>query len=201
MKLSFTARYRVKRSVAPCLAFLLLYLSAAGCSKDNNPLSPGGSQPLPVEFASQLEGRWGSVNIFAGGLPVTYLLVPAFAAGRNEARLSAFDTDLVVSVTGEKSGLFSLESSATAADTANPDHTASGTHQAWGGYSVSTDGSLDITLRGDNSGALNPAQSYSGTASLTGDTLILSFTLSVPPSKAVPFLPDTTDFIARLVKR
>ena len=39
MKLSFTARYRVKRSVAPCLAFLLLCLSAAGCSKDHNPVT------------------------------------------------------------------------------------------------------------------------------------------------------------------
>ena len=164
-------------------------------------MAPGGSQPLPVEFASQLEGRWGSVNVFAEGLPVTFLLVPAFTAGRNEARLSAFDTDLIVSVTGEKSGLFSLESSSTSADTANPDRTVSGTHQAWGGYSVSADGRLDITLRVENSNALNSAKNYSGTASLAGDTLILNFILSVPPSKAVPFLPDTTAFIARLVKR
>lgn len=183
------------------LSLTLLALAAAACDEDSSPLGPGGPGTEPVEWAAQLEGRWGSLNVAAAGLPVAQYLIPAFTQGVFNARLASFDTDLVVSVTGEKTGLFSLAATATAADTSNPLNTASGAHDVLGGFTVGENGQLAVTLRAENSTVLDPAQSYTGGARIAGDTLLLDFTLAAPPDKSVPFLPDTTTFIARLIKR
>jgi len=178
----------------------MLIFSAAACDDDGNPLAPGGPAAEPVEWAAQLEGRWGSINLVAAGLPVTQYLIPALTPGVFDARLASFSSDLVVSVTGEKTGLFSLVATGIAADTANPLNTASGEHEVLGGFSLGENGQLVVTLRAENSAALDPAQSYTGGARIVGDTLLLDFTLASPPGKNVPFLPDTTAFIARLIK-
>lgn len=181
-------------------SLITILFAAAGCGEDSNPLIPDSGNAVPVEFAAQLEGRWSSINVIAEGLPVSQYLIPAFTQGIFNARLASFDTDLVVGVTGEKTGLFSLVSTGTAADTANPLSTASGGHDVLGGFTIGDNGQLDVTLRAENSSVLDPAQSYTGGARILGDTLLLDFTLTAPPDKPVPFLPDTTTFIARLVK-
>ena len=184
------------------LCLTLLIFSAPACEDDNSPLAPGGPGAQPVEWAAQIEGRWGSINLAAAGLPVTQYLIPAFAPGVFDSRLSSFDTDLIVSVTGEKTGLFSLAATAAAADTADPLNTTPiGGHDVLGGFSIGENGELVVTLRAENSIALDPAKNYTGGARIAGDTLLLDFTLASPPDKNVPFLPDTTAFIARLVKR
>ncbi len=195
----FKGQVILRFSTLFCLIMLLFAVVA--CDDDSNTLAPGGPGVEPVEWAAQLEGRWSSINVAAAGFPVTQYLIPAFTPGSFNARLASFDTDLVVGVTGEKSGLFSLIATGTAADTANPLNTASGGHDVLGGFTIDENGQLVVTLRAENSTILDPAQSYTGGARIVGDTLLLDFTLAAPPDKPVPFLPDTTTFIARLIKR
>ncbi|MEA1996887.1 MAG: hypothetical protein U9N45_04585, partial [Gemmatimonadota bacterium] len=172
----------------------------SGCSGDS-PLAPAVSAALPVESSRQLEGRWGDVNMFAQGLPVTAYLIPAFAKGSFDSRLHSYESDLVVSVTGEKTGLFSVEASGVAADTVDITRIAQGLHRFWGSFAVGDDGALDITLRTGAGDIVPSGPAYSGSAVIAGDTLIISFTLSSPPHKRVDFLPSTTSFLARMVKR
>jgi len=176
--------------------FLSFLISGAGCSEKTHPfVSP--EEITPVVSPNQLEGRWTSVDIFAAGLPVNAYLIPAFSKNSYDSRLLYYSTDLVISVTGNKTGLFSVMAGGTAVDTANPSLTAEGTFRPWGSFNVSGDGGLTVILRSES----NKALAYEGTAGFIGDTLILSFTLAAPPHKAVGFLPDTLDFLARLVKR
>ena len=70
-----------------------------------------------------------------------------------------------------------------------------------GSFSLQDEGLLTVTLPAENPTSQTKYQYFSGNAYLSGDTLILSFNLTAPPEKKVGFLPDTTSFIARLIKR
>ena len=187
------------------LAGLLLILFLwAGCSDKEILLGPVSPEVLTVESSGQLEGRWGSLSVYANGLPVTRYLIPAFGLSiGNNARLSSYNTDLSVSVTGERTGLFSTLASGVASDTANPLHTIQDVHNISGSYRLAAEGLLTVVLPAENPDEDTRYQSFSGTAFLAGDTLILSFTLASPPEKKTRsgFLPDTTSFIARLIRR
>jgi len=187
------------RHAVKLTALTLLILSGLSCGGDSGPAGPPSGETVPVEWAAQLEGRWRTDEAFVLGLPVTELLVPGIVPGRFDFRLTGFGNDLVVSVTSDRTGLFSLISSGTAADTADPLKTISGAHQVTGSFSV-TEGVLEVTLLLENSTPVEPRQVYTGGARFLGDTLLLDFTLQVPPHKAVPFLPAETGFLARLVK-
>ncbi|HUU30290.1 MAG TPA: hypothetical protein VM123_20995 [archaeon] len=180
-----------------CLAFLLIV--AGGCNNET-PLGPNLSQTLPVENSSQLEGRWSSVSFFVQGLPVSAYLIPAFEKDKYNARLTSYDTDLLIGVTGEKTGIFSLEASGAAVDTAESDNTTDGSHHSLGSFIIGEEGLLTVILPSADGQGTGKTQTYGCSAGLLGDTLILSFTLTAPPHKPVGFLPDTTSFIARLVK-
>jgi len=185
----------------PCL-MLALFL-CCGCSDNESPLAPVSPDVLPVESSEQIVGRWQGLNVFANGLPVTRYLIPAFGLSKgNNARISSFDTDLLVSVTGERSGLFSTIASGIAADTANPLLTIEDEHNIAGSFRLADEGRLTVVLPAENPAPDNKLQSFEGTALLAGDTLILSFTLSTPPEKKTRsnFLPDTTSIIARLLR-
>ncbi len=180
---------------------LLILLLCTGCSDKNTPLAPGSAETLPVESSGQLEGRWENLKVFANGLPVTRYLIPAFSIDSYNARMTSYNTDLVVSVTGERTGLFSTIASGVAADTSNPLNTVQGQHDFLGSFRLDDQGMITVILPAQNPESADGFQSFNGTAFLAGDTLILTFTLAVPPEIKVGFLPDTTSFIARLVQR
>ncbi|MFC1614736.1 hypothetical protein ACFL5K_05510 [Gemmatimonadota bacterium] len=170
-----------------------------GCSDNDNPIAPDLSGVLPVESSSQLAGRWESLSVYANGLSVTRYLIPAFSPAVYNARLSSYSNDLIISVTGEYTGLFSTIASGVAVDTSTT-LTAQGDLSISGSFGLADQGLLTVTLSRDNPSDNGMFQSFDGTASLAGDTLILNFTLAVPPEKQTGFLPDTTSFIARLIR-
>ena len=182
--------------------FIFAAFAAIGlsCSDKAGPAGPAPGETVPVKFAAELEGRWRTDNLFALGLPVSELLVPGLTPGRYDARLDSYDNDLVVSVTGEQTGIFSLISTGVAADTADPLQTVGGAHEVTGSFRLN-DGQLEVILLLKNSAPVNPPQAFSGGARLLADTLLLDFTLEVTPHKAVLFLPAEASFLARLVKR
>lgn len=198
----FTDKSPARRVAGNLLASLLLiFFLWAGCSDKETLLGPVSTEVLPVESSGQLEGRWGSLSVYANGLPVTRYLIPAFSPNSYNARMTSFYTDLAVSVTGEHTGLFSTLASGVAADTANPILTEPGQHNITGSFRLDEEGRLTVILPSENPDGDRSFQSYNGTAFLAGDTLILAFSLAVPPEKKLVFLPDTTSFIARLIRR
>ena len=190
-----------EKPLAGLLIFsLTLWLClVTGCSEDDNPAAPDLSGVVPVESSSQLAGRWESLSVFANGLSVTRYLIPAFSKTVYNARLSSYSSDLVISVTGEYTGLFSTAASGTAVDTSTSLSTQ-GTLSIAGSFSIAEQGLLNVTLSRENPSSDGMFQYFDGTASLAGDTLILNFTLAAPPEKQVGFLPDTTSFIARMIR-
>ncbi len=183
--------------VSCLLIYALLLIS---CS-DSNPVAPDTGLFAPVQKAAQLDGRWQTETILAGGFPLTGLLVPGATAGQADSRLSAYLGDLVVSMSGEQTGLFSADAQGTAVDTAAALPAVSGSHLAAGSFILWGEGQIEIRLSAENGQALDKAQNYLGQASILADTLLLRFNFLVPPHKAVPFLPSSLSVLARMVRR
>ncbi len=190
-----TAVRTISASLVLAAAALLL-----ACS-DSTPVAPATDLYLPVQEAAQLGGRWRTENVLAGGLPLSSLLVPGATAGQADSRLSSYLGDLAVSVSGESTGLFSADARGTAVDTADALTASSGTHLAAGSFTLWGEGQVEVRLSAENGSALDKAQNYLGQASILGDTLLLEFSLTVPPHKAVPFLPSSLSVLARMVRR
>ncbi|MBW7995082.1 MAG: hypothetical protein FVQ81_00635 [Candidatus Glassbacteria bacterium] len=188
------------RTLLGAFCALSAVIFCISCS-DSNPAAPQTGLFHPVQQSAQIEGRWITENVFAGGLPISGLLVPGATAGLADSRLSSYLGDLAVSVSGEQTGLFSLDAGGTAVDTLDPGNTASGSHRAAGGFTLWGEGQLEVQLMSTNGRALPEARKYLGTAFTLGDTLLLEFRFSVPTHKAVPFLPDTLSVLARMLRR
>jgi len=177
---------------------LLVAALALGCSDDKNPAAPVAGEAVPVTAAAQLDGHWSSIQAWVDGLPLTAYTIPAFGVGRHDAALAAWNNGLTVTRTGEASAVFSVLAEGTSLDTAGSGLMKSGEFEYWGDLVLDGEGGLNATLR---SGRSRDHQFY-GQASFLADTLVLNFTLSSPPEKAVGFLPNAqTSFIARLVKQ
>ncbi|MCE5269946.1 hypothetical protein LLH00_01525 [bacterium] len=177
---------------------LLIAALALGCSDDKNPAAPVAGEAVPVTAAAQIEGRWNSVQAWVDGLPLNTYTVPAFGVGRYDAVIAAWSSGLTVTRTGEASALFSLQTEGTSVDTAGSGLMKSGGFDYWGDLVLDGDGGVSATLRTGRS----KDRPFVGQASLLADTLVLNFTLSSPPEKAVGFLPNAqTSFIARLVRQ
>jgi hypothetical protein len=190
--------FRKARLAAPILLAGLLAMTA--CSDRTSPLTPSSGEVVPVGRAEELKGRWTGTDLFAQGLPASAYLIPAFTAGRFNSRIFSHEFDLTASVTGPNTRLFAVSATGAAADTADPALQARNSFEIWGSFQVGEDGALTVSIHSEQAvGAAAP--SYTGSAGLLADTLLLTFTLSAPPGKAVGFLPDTTAFIARLVRR
>ena len=183
--------------IATCLLALLL---VAACT-DSDPASPDTGNYLPVTEAVQIEGTWQTETMLAAGLPLSNLLVPAATAGASDSRISAFLGDLAVVPSGEYTGVFSAEAQGTARDTAEASPSVSGAHDMGGGFTIFGEGMIQVRLSAENGHAVVNPQNYLGQASILGDTLILEFDFSVPTHKAVPFLPETISFLARMVRQ
>jgi hypothetical protein len=193
--LNFAIVRTLSASIVVATAVLLL-----ACS-DSNPVVPDTGLYSPVQESDQLDGHWQTENILAAGLPLSNLLVPGSIAGQADSRLSSYLGDLSVIVSGEHTGLFSADAHGTAADTADALSTASGSHLAAGSFTLWGEGQIEVRLSAENGHALDRAQNYLGQASILADTLLLEFSLQVPPHKAVPFLPSSLTVLARMVRR
>lgn len=183
-------------------AYLILTIAALllACT-DSNPVAPDTGLFAPVQKAAQLDGRWQTETMLAGGFPLTGLLVPGATAGQADSRLSAYLGDLVVSMSGEQTGLFSADAQGTAVDTADALPAVSGSHLAAGSFILWGEGQIEVRLSAENGQALDKAQNYLGHAFILADTLLLEFNFLVPPHKAVPFLPFSLSVLARMVRR
>ncbi|MEA2062599.1 MAG: hypothetical protein U9P14_02770 [Gemmatimonadota bacterium] len=191
--------YKTPSPFGKLFYLLAVLLITAGCSETT--LEPPASHITPVETVDQLAGLWTDPNVYANVLPATSYAIPAFSPGAFNARMLSYNTDLVISVTGNVTGLFSTISSGTAADTLDPFRTAYGSHRIAGSFSLGSQGAITVVVGPTNPESDKPLKYYDGQVFLAGDTLILNFTLFVPPEKSSGFLPDTTAFIARLVKQ
>lgn len=185
---------------AAAMAAVLCLASLAACD-DNGPTAPDTGSFLPVTDAARLDGLWALENLFADGLPVTGLLVYSDDPTVADSRLSSFSGDLAASASDGSTGVFSVEATGTAADTASPGDVASGGQEVLGGFTLSGDGDLTVRLSAENGSALDPPRFYTGSARMLADTLLLEFRFRTPPHKAVFFLPDSMNFLARLVRR
>lgn len=176
--------------------FLLAAL-ALSCSDDKSPLGPSAGDAIPVTEAAQLAGSWGELQAFAGGLPLNAWTIPAFAPRVYNARLTAWTANLTVTRTGENSAVFAAAAAGVSQDTSGSGLAKQGQFEYWGEIVLDGEGWITVTPRTGRS----KDRMFYGQASLLADTLVLNFTLSSPPDKAVGFLPASTSFIARLIKQ
>lgn len=176
---------------------LLIGLLSAACDDNGAPLAPVTGGAVPVTAAAQIEGRWGGLHVLANGLPAGSYTLPALVAAGFAARISSWNSDLVLTRTGETGGLFSVLTRGTASDTVASGLSAHGEFGFWGDFVLRGEGEIAVTPRAGDS----RDRAFHGTAALLADTLVVGFTLAAPPEKALAFLPDTVVFIARLVRR
>jgi len=187
------------KAIKSILAVGLFLLSALilACSDDKSPLGPSAGEAIPVTGAAQLAGNWGDLQAFAGGLPLNAWTIPAFAPGVYDSRLTAWTASLTVTRTGENSAVFAAAAAGVSQDTSGSGLAKQGQFDYWGEIVLDGEGWITVTPRSGRS----KDHPFYGQASLLADTLVLNFTFSSPPEKAVGFLPASTGFIARLVRQ